>query len=82
MHRPDTPTGWVIDLGVEEAVVLEEEDIVLFLGTHPDVFGLNHHSLDVIQELPDLTQVIDDLGCVIRAVTDEQPTGKVMLHLE
>jgi hypothetical protein len=55
MHRPDTPTGWVINLGVEEAIVLEEENIVFFFGTHPYVFGLDHPSLDVVQELPDLT---------------------------
>lgn len=71
MHRPDTPTCRVIDLGVEEAVVLEEEQILLFLRSDPDVLRLDHPPLEAVQELPYLAQVVDNLRGVVWALADE-----------
>lgn len=71
MHCPDTPTCRVIDLCVEETVVLEEKQVLLFLWSDPDVLRLDHPPLEAVQELPHLAQVVDDLWRVVRALANE-----------
>jgi len=71
VHRPDTPTCWVIDLCVEETVVLEEKQVLLFLRSDPDVLRLDHAPLEAVKELPDFAQVVYDLWSVVRTLTDE-----------
>jgi len=56
---------------VEETVVLEEKQVLLFLGSNPDVLRLDHPPLEAVKELPDFAQVVDDLRSVVRTLADE-----------
>jgi hypothetical protein len=53
---------------MEQAIVLEEENIMLLLRAHPNVLRLDHPTLDVVQKLPDFAQVINNLGGIIWAI--------------
>ena len=67
---------------MKQAIVLEEEQVVFFFRTHPNVFGLDDSRLEVVQKLPCFAQVINNFRRVIGAMADEQSAGQVLLHLK
>lgn len=67
---------------MEEAVAPEDNQVVLFVRTYPNVLRLDYSALNIIQKLPYFAQVLDDLRSLIWAVANEQPTNQVMYTLE
>jgi hypothetical protein len=73
MHRPDTPTGWIIELRVEKTVVLEEKHVLLLFRPDPDMPRLDRALLQVVQNLLTSPKSSITFGSVVRAIERRGP---------
>lgn len=71
VYRPITPTSRMIDIRMQQAVALEDKQVLLLIRAYPNMLRLDNSGLDLIQKLPDFAQVIDDLRSLVWAVANE-----------
>lgn len=64
-------TQGIVDLGMHHTPILEEQNITHFSWPHPNVLRFDDSRLNVVEELSNLSQVIDDSGSFRWAVADE-----------